>query len=74
MTTDDLMWIVMVISVVGTLLNARQNILCFPIWIATNLVWVAYCVNKGTYAMATLFSVYLVIAVYGWVCWKRMKT
>jgi len=68
---EILMWIVTLASVLGTWLNARRNTLCFPIWIATNICWIAYAVHKASSAQAALFFVYSGLAAYGWWNWSR---
>ena len=71
--TDNLMWVVVVVSVFGTWLNARKDVRCFPIWIATNVCWVAYGVHKQALAMSVLFLIYTGMSIYGWWFWKKEK-
>jgi nicotinamide riboside transporter PnuC len=75
-TTENLMWVVVAVSIVGTVLNARRNIWCFPLWIIANLFWIIYGYNKSAPAMTAMFAVYLGLAIYGWVFWneKEKKT
>ena len=68
---ETLMWIVTIASVIGTWLNAKRNTLCFPIWIGTNVCWIAYAIHKASSAQAALFFVYSAIAVYGWWNWTH---
>ncbi len=67
----NLMWIPMAIAVLGTYLNARKNIICFPIWIISNIALIIMNFAIEVYAMVGLFTVYTVISIYGWLNWLK---
>jgi nicotinamide riboside transporter PnuC len=66
-------WLLTVLSVVGVVLNIRQNRACFVIWTFTNADWAWIDFRKGIYAQAALFSLYLVLSVWGIYRWRHNK-
>jgi nicotinamide riboside transporter PnuC len=68
---ENLMWIVTGASVVGTVLNIKKKRICFFIWFVTNSLWCIYDFAVGSYAQSALFLVYVVLAVWGIISWKR---
>lgn len=63
-------WLLTVISLIGVVLNIRQDRRCFYIWTGTNTAWAAVDFSKGLHAQAAMFVVYLVLAVWGIYSWK----
>ena len=68
---EILMWVVVVASLVGTILNIQKNRVCFHIWFWCNISWTIYDVHKGAYPQAVLMATYAVLAVYGWYTWVK---
>lgn len=66
-------WIVTCLSLIGVVLNIRQDRRCFFIWCFTNSSWMAVDFHKGLYAQAFMFSVYLILSIWGIWAWKRHK-
>jgi nicotinamide riboside transporter PnuC len=66
-------WIATVIAMIGVVLNARHNIICFYLWIGSNSYYTVVNVLSGSYSQAALFAFNLVMAIYGIYCWKRKK-
>jgi len=66
-------WIATVIAMVGVVLNARHNIICFYLWIGSNSYYTVVNVLSGSYSQAALFAFNLVLAVYGIHCWKKKE-
>ena len=64
-------WVLTALSIAGVLLNIRKNRICFAIWLLTNTTWAVVDWMTGLPAQAALFAVYAVLAVAGWVSWKR---
>jgi nicotinamide riboside transporter PnuC len=67
-------WIATLIAMIGVVLNARHNIICFYLWIGSNSYYTVVNVLAGSYSQAALFAFNLVMAVYGIYCWKRKET
>lgn len=65
-------WIVAGASLVGTIANAYQKRWCFPVWLCTNAFWVIHDLSIASYAQASLFAAYFVIAAIGWYNWSKM--
>lgn len=58
-----------VMAVFGAYLNATKNILCFPIWLFCNLVFMAAAIKEGNLWMVIVFGLYLSTSIYGWLSW-----
>ena len=68
---EYLTWVVAIISVTSAILNIYKHWLGFAGWTLTNIAWVAVCIWQGNYAQAAMFTVYLGLAVWGLVTWRR---
>jgi nicotinamide riboside transporter PnuC len=66
-------WIGVVMNVWGTVLNAKQKLLCFPIWMFGNIFWVMHWWPKQEYAALSLVVVYTGINIYGWANWYKLS-
>jgi len=64
-------WIITVISLVGVVLNIRQDRRCFYLWAVTNSSWMAVDFINGLHAQAAMFFVYLVLSIWGIWSWKK---
>lgn len=64
-------WIVAVIALAGTVLNARQRKEGFVLWIISNsfFCWFNFCI--GSYAQSCLMAVYTALAIYGLIQWQK---
>ena len=58
-------WIITFISLAGTVLNVRKNILCFYLWAVGNIAWLAFDVASGLFSRAVLDTVHLAFAIWG---------
>lgn len=67
-------WIATSISIIGILLNANKNILCWPVWLLSNIAWILYFILvKWDLPSIVLWIVFAIFNVYGWVQWKKDK-
>ena len=66
-----LTWCLTALSVVGVILNTRQDRRCFYIWIVTNSCWALVDFSKGLPAQGTMFLLYLCLSVWGLYQWKH---
>jgi nicotinamide riboside transporter PnuC len=64
-------WILTGLSIVGTLYNLQKRTAGWVIWSIANVGWIVMFSRKGMMAEAFLFSVYLVLSVYGIFKWWR---
>lgn len=71
MTLANLMWLVTLASIVGTVLNIKKKRVCFVIWLITNSLWCAYDFYIGSFAQGGLFLVYVGLAIYGIIEWRK---
>lgn len=66
-------WVATVISISGIVLNAKKNILCWPIWLMSNAAWITYFIIKFDPPSLILWIVFTIFNVYGWIQWRKDK-
>lgn len=59
------------LSFVAQFLVARKKIENWWIWVVVNLMYIAIYMNKELYFYSVLFFIYLALAVYGLLTWKK---
>ena len=64
-------WIALILSVIGIMLNAKKNILCWIVWIASNICWIVYLIPLGQTAQILLWVIFGSFNMYGWYEWKK---
>ena len=62
---------ILMTGVAGTVLNSRQIIYGFHIWIACNLLVVYSSVEHNQYGMVLLYAFNIAACVYGILFWKK---
>jgi nicotinamide mononucleotide transporter len=67
-------WLLTALSLAGTWFNIQKKVVSWVIWSFANCGWVISFIHKGMVAEATLFAVYLVLSIYGFIKWKRLET
>ena len=67
-------WIITFVSLAGTVLNVRKNILCFYLWAVGNVAWLAFDVASGLFSRAVLDTVHLEVAIWGIFEWRKDET
>lgn len=66
-------YIITLASIVGTVANVRKKRWCFVVWLFTNAAWCVVDTYKGLYSQAMLFAVYVALAAWGLVQWRRSQ-
>ena len=66
-------WIITGIAILGTFLNARQNINGFVCWIISDTYLMLLNIDIGQYAQAALFFIFLLLAIYGVFQWGKKE-
>jgi nicotinamide riboside transporter PnuC len=61
------------LGIAGAILNARQNINGFFLWVVSNLTMVAIGIHTHTWYNVLLFTVYTGISGYGIMVWRKGK-
>lgn len=67
-------WTLTALSIIGTFYNLQKRAAGWVIWTISNIGWIISFAIKGLLAEATLFSVYLVLSIYGIFKWWQPKT
>ena len=63
-------WIITLVSIIGVVLNIKMNRWGFACWIVSNIFWIYHNYKKKEYAQSCLFTIYLGLAIYGFLTWK----
>lgn len=66
-----LTWLIVIVAMLGTVLNVKRDRRGFILWIVSNLALAVINARGGEWAQATLWIVYVVMAVWGWVSWGK---
>jgi len=65
----SLEWLASFIQIAGVFLNARKNILCWPVFlVGSSSLFCLSCYNQN-WPIAMLFFVFFCFNVYGWWSW-----
>lgn len=64
-------WIMSMLALGGTIMNAEKNRWGFLLWIVTNAYWAVVDFQAGLWAQGCLFVAYLVLAIRGLWVWSR---
>lgn len=71
--TEILTYVMMVIALIGSYLNAKQHREGFLLWMLTNGFWIIHNLTVSEYAQAILYMANMVIAIMGFINWKKNK-
>lgn len=66
-------WLLTATTIFGTYLNSRQNKYGFLVWGLCNMLWLGVDFNRGIYAQAALYVVFIGFNVYGWSQWEKKR-
>ncbi|MDW9406168.1 nicotinamide riboside transporter PnuC, partial [Pseudomonas soli] len=58
-------------SVVAELWMAQKRRQCWALWVVVDVVFVGLFLYKGLYLTAALYALFTLIAVRGWLEWRR---
>ena len=61
------------ISLIGIILNAKKNMLCWPVWVVSNILWVVYSILEGDIPSIILWVLFSFANIYGWRQWIKNK-
>ncbi len=62
--------VAVVLSIVAVWLTTRRHVLCWPIGLASVLLYAWIFVETKLYSDALLQMVFAVLEIYGWWCWQ----
>jgi nicotinamide riboside transporter PnuC len=65
------LYLLTVLSIVGTILNIKKRRSGFILWALTNFIWMIVDFRAGLPAQGVLFGVYCVLALWGLWAWRR---
>ena len=63
-------WVMAVVGVIATALNAQQIAWCFVLYGITNIYWTYHNLVIREYAQAALCGIYLLISAWGFLNWQ----
>lgn len=64
-------WIITGISLIGTVVNIYKSSWCFVFWLISNTAWCLWNLHIGQIPLAFQFFVYILLAVYGLIKWRK---
>lgn len=64
-------WIASALSISGIALNANKNIWCWPVWLASNVVWLVHTAIVAEWAAFIMWIVFVFGNFYGWYQWYK---
>lgn len=73
MAWTALSWTMSTAALIGTIINAEKNKYGFVFWMISNLYMTIRFAVIGEYAQMTLFFIYFLLAIRGFVVWSRKK-
>jgi nicotinamide mononucleotide transporter len=59
------------VSLIGIILNAKKNILCWPVWLVSNAGWITYSIIRKDFPQLILWICFTAFNFYGWWQWKK---
>lgn len=65
-----LTWLLVIIALIGTVLNVRHDRRGFVLWAISNLGLAIVNARSSEWAQASLWMIYVVLAVWGWLAWS----
>ena len=74
-TDSDVPWwdaFTTALSIIGMWMLARKYLEQWWVWIVVDVVCIGLYLYKGLYFTSGLYALYSVIAVFGWLNWKRL--
>jgi nicotinamide mononucleotide transporter len=60
------------LSIIGMWMLARKYLEQWWIWIVVDVVCVGLYIYKELYFTASLYALYAIIAIFGWLNWKKL--
>ncbi len=66
-------WIISILALTGTVLNANRNKYGFILWLITNMYWTVIDFKTGLYAQSALFFAYTILAIKGIITWSKKE-
>ena len=73
MILESLGWIATGLSIIGVTLNIQKKVACFYFWTIANFIWIYLSYIKNDPAQTLLFTVYLILSIWGIFSWKKQK-
>ena len=69
----NISWIFTLMSLVGNVFVIKKHVAGQIIWAVSNVCWAAYFFSIKEIASAVLFSVYLLLCIWGIISWRKEK-
>ncbi len=66
-------WIACFLTALGLILNAKKKIICWPIWIIGDFLWIIHFLLTKEYAGTVVNIIFIAINICGWYSWNKFK-
>ena len=60
-------------SLLATYWTSRKHIATWPLWVVVDIIYVGMFIYKDLYLTAGLYAAFVLMAVYGWYQWVKVK-
>jgi nicotinamide riboside transporter PnuC len=70
---EVVIWSLTILSIIGTIMNAKLNKWCFIVYIIANTGWIGINMYCGLWQQIPMWIVYIIIGIYGWYTWSKPK-
>jgi nicotinamide riboside transporter PnuC len=67
----DWTWAITAGAIIGTVANINKCRWAFGVWLVTNSSWLIIDFRAGLYSQAFLFSVYVLLSIWGLYKWRH---
>jgi len=67
-------WIIAGVNIIGAVLNARLNRICFLFFLMSSISWIFYNVYTKTYEQIPLWVFFTATNIYGLYYWSKTKS
>lgn len=70
---NDVTFVLSIISIIGAVLNAKQNVYGFYIWIFSNAGWIIVDIYLQLWGQIPFFVVCFFTSFYGIITWNKKQ-
>lgn len=68
-----IMWVATALTLTGMALNAKKKVVCWPMMLVGNILWLYFNLQMGLWGPLTLVVPLVGMNIYGWIEWRKGK-
>jgi nicotinamide riboside transporter PnuC len=66
-------WAALALTLIGLYFNCKKSVWCWPIWVVSDMLWIAYLLPKNEVAQVLMNIVFIGFNAYGWALWMQKR-